>query len=561
MGRLLEVSCALITERNPEVVFDQVLRAAREITGARYVALGILNERRSEFERFLAVGMDEKTRRSIGSPPRGRGVLGVLIDDPRPLRLANVGEHPRSYGLPSGHPAMRSFLGVPILIRGQAWGNLYLTEKQDADEFSEADEQAMTTLADLAAAAIDNTQHHQVNERRRRELERVFRGLEATRDVALAIGEEISLEHVLELTAKRGRALVDAGSLTIMLREGKELVTVASAGHVRDVEGMRLPIAGSTSGHVLERGQPERIVDVGARLRRARQEFGVPDPRTALLVPMIHRSEAVGVLATFDRGERGDVFTDDDELLLRTFAASAATAVALAKGVQSDVVRNSLAAADAERSRWARELHDQTLQSLGGLRMLLSTALRRKDVARTEQIVQEAVAAIEGEIENLQAIITDLRPAALDELGLRVALEVLIERYRELNACVIDSELVLPDEAAGEARLEPEIETAIYRLVQEALTNVSRHAQADNVHVAVGVHAGEVRTEVRDDGVGFVANAPNPGFGLPGMRERVKLVGGSLSIDSGEQGTLVRARLPSRAMTKPDAASAERAVS
>lgn len=560
MGRLLEVGCALITERDPEVLFDHLLRTAREITGARYAALGILNEQRTEFERFLAVGMDERTRRSIGSPPRGRGVLGVLIDDPRPLRLANVGEHPRSYGLPSGHPVMHSFLGVPILIRGQAWGNLYLTEKQDADEFSEGDEEAITGLAELAGAAIDNTLLYQVNERRRRELERAFRGLEATRDVALAIGEEISLEHVLELTAKRGRALVDAGSLTIMLREGEELVTVASAGHVRDVEGMRLPIAESTSGHVLQRGHPERIVDVAARLRRARQEFGVPAPRTALLVPMIHRGEAVGVLATFDRGERRDVFTDDDELLLRTYAASAATAVALAKGVQSDVVRNSLAAADAERSRWARELHDQTLQSLGGLRMLLSTALRRKDMATTEHTVEEAVGAIESEIENLQAIITDLRPAALDELGLRVALEVLIERYRDHNTFVIDAELALAEEPAGESRLAPELETTLYRLVQEALTNVSRHARASSVHVAVEVHAGEVWTEVRDDGIGFAVDVPSPGFGLAGMRERVKLVGGSLSIDSSEQGTLVQVRLPSRA-TKQDAAGSQRAVS
>ena len=164
-----------------------------------------------------------------------------------------------------------------------------------------------------------------------------------------------------------------------MLRDGEELVVQASAGHVREARGVRLPIADSTSGQVLERRRPERITDVASRLRIAPSEFGVPDAQTALLVPMVYRGDAVGVLAAFDRGEDGDVFTEDDEQMLRTFAASAATAVALAQSVQADRLRSSLAAADAERRRWARELHDETLQGLGGLRLLLSSALRRDD--------------------------------------------------------------------------------------------------------------------------------------------------------------------------------------
>jgi len=564
MRCLLDLACTPMTELDQDAVLNTVLDKAREITGARYAALGILNEPRTELDRFLTSGMDEKARRSIGSPPRGHGVLGVLIKDPRPLRLSHIGEHPNSYGFPAGHPVMRSFLGVPVLIGGQAWGNLYLTEKEGADEFTEVDEEAMVALADWAAIAIESMRQYQVSERRRRELEAAMRGLAATRDVTMAIGEEISLEHVLELTAKRGRALVDARSLIIMLREGTELVTAASAGHVRNVSGMRVPIAESICGDVLERGQPERITDVGARLRPARREFGVPELQTALLVPMIHRGDAVGVLASFDRGEQGDVFTEDDELLLRTFAASAATAVALAKGVQSDLVLSSLAAADAERSRWARELHDETLQSLGGLLMLLSTALRRDDAAKTEQTLSEAVGHIEREIENLQAIITDLRPAALDELGLRVAIEALLERHRDQSGFEIESKLALPDPAAGEHRLEPELESTIYRLVQEALMNAAKHAQASNVSMAVGAYDREVRIEVGDDGVGFAADAVSPGFGLAGMQERVSLVGGTLSIKSSERGTLVRACLPSHTMATPRAAgraNPERAVS
>src|SRR6202167_920974 len=194
--RLLEVGRALMTELDLEVLLERVLQTAREITGARYAALGILNDRRSELERFLTAGVEEETRRAIGDLPRGRGVLGALIEHPQALRLADVGQHPSSYGFPVGHPVMRSFLGVPILIRGQAWGNLYLTEKQGG-EFGEQDEEAATILADWAAIAIDNARVYETSERRREELEKAIRGLEATRDVAVAIGGEIGLAHVL----------------------------------------------------------------------------------------------------------------------------------------------------------------------------------------------------------------------------------------------------------------------------------------------------------------------------------------------------------------------------
>ena len=288
------------------MVLDRVLETAREITGARYAALGILNERALELEQFLTSGVDEATRRAIGELPRGRGVLGALIEHPQPLRLADVGQHPSSYGFPAGHPLMRSFLGVPIVIRGQAWGNLYLTEKQGG-RVHRADEEAAVILADWAAIAIENARLYESSERRREELEKAFRGLEATRDVAVAIGGEIALEHVLELIVKRGRALVDARSLVIMLRDGEELVVQASAGHVEEMRGVRLPIADSTSGQVLEHRRPERITDVAASLRIAPSEFGVADAQTALLVPMVYRGEAVGVLAAFDRGEDGTV--------------------------------------------------------------------------------------------------------------------------------------------------------------------------------------------------------------------------------------------------------------
>lgn len=558
--RLLDIGRELVAKLDLEEVLDEILEASRELTGARYAALGVLDERRTELERFITVGIDATTRQAIGDLPRGRGVLGVLIDDQQPLRTAKVGGHPQSYGFPDGHPPMDSFLGVPILIRGESWGNLYLTEK-DSGEFTKSDEEAVVILADWAATAIDNARLYETSERRRAELERAVRGLEATRDIATAIGMATGIERVLELIVKRGRALIDANTVLIMLREGDMLAVTASAGHAVSARGVRLPIAKSTSGQVLERGRPERISDVSSHLRISPAELGVPDAHTALLVPMTSRGETIGVLAAFDRGPEHDTFSDEDEQLLRTFAATAANAVAMARSVEEDRLRSAIAAADAERQRWARELHDETLQGLGGLKVLLASALRRGDTEENEAAMREAIQEIETEIGNLRAIIADLRPGALDDLGLRAALSALIER-RGRDDIEITSELRLPDPRAGEARLSPELETTIYRLVQEALTNIVKRARADHVRVIVSAAGGEVTVEVMDDGAGFAMQGPTAGFGLRGIRERVYLAGGKLEIESGPEGTVIRGHLPTRGASDAEEGSrAPRAAS
>jgi len=542
LGRLLDAGRALVTELDPQAVLDRILATAREVTGARYAALGILDERRAALGQFLTDGIDEQTRAAIGELPRGRGVLGALIRDPRPLRLSDVSQHPYSYGFPEGHPTMHTFLGVPIVIRGAVWGNLYLTEKEGNVEFGADDEEAAVILADLAATAIENARLYQVSERRRSELEQALRGLEATRDISIAVGGETGLDRVLELIVKRGRALVEVRSVVIMLCDGPDLVVTASAGETADVRGHRVPISASTSGEVLERRRPERIADVAARLRIARTELGVPEAHTALLVPMIARGEAVGVLAAFDRADEGK-FTDDDELLLTAFAASAANAVVMRRSVESDRLRSSIAAADAERTRWARELHDETLQGLGALRLLLSSARRSGELEQTAMVVDEAIEQIEHEIESLHAIISDLRPASLDELGLRPALEALLDRRRQHAGLDITMELDLPD-SVNRRGLPPALESTIYRLVQESLTNVVKHARAHGARVAVTATTSTVSIEVEDDGVGFDPATRAAGFGLEGMRERVYLVGGTLKVESGEHGTLVHVELP-----------------
>jgi signal transduction histidine kinase len=456
-----------------------------------------------------------------------------------------VGEHPRSYGFPGGHPEMRSFLGVPIVIRGEPWGNLYLTEKEGGEQFTEDDEDAVIVLAQWAATAIGNARLYKDSEHRRVRLERAVESLEAARDIADAITGASDLRRILELIVKRGRALVDARTVLIMLREGDELVVAASAGHARDAPGHRIPISGSTSGEVLERGRPERFVEVGSRLRVAPAELGVNDARTGLIVPVLHRGDGLGVLAAFDRGADADPFTEDDEQLLRTFAASAANAVALSRSVEADRLRSTIAAADEERKRWARELHDQTLQSLGGLRVSLASILGRGDVGAKDERIRQAIEDIELEIANLRSIISDLRPSLLDDLGLVPAIEGLLNRRREAGL-EITSEIALTDRGSPGVGLDPELETTVYRIVQEALTNVAKHSRADSARVGVTLSDGQLLIEVQDNGTGFDARSPTSGFGVAGMRERVYLAGGTFEIEPADPGTLLRVCLPVR---------------
>jgi signal transduction histidine kinase len=510
LRRLIEVGRSLVSELDLESVLTRVLDEARDITGAGYAALGILNERRDGLERFITRGVDEETHRAIGDLPRGRGVLGVLISDPKPLRLRNVGEHPRSYGFPAAHPPMSSFLGVPILIRAEAYGNLYLTEKPGG-EFTESDEEAVVILSDWAAIAIDNARLYQGVEARRDELERAVVSLEATTEIARAIGGETDLGRVLELIAKRGRALVHARSLVILLEDGGELVLSATAGQAVEVPiGRRIP------------------------LHAEADELGIDAP-ASLLVPLAFRGRSLGVLSAF-----GDEFSRDDERLLQAFAASAATAVHTAKSVEEGRLRQSIEAAEMERRRWARELHDETLQGLAGLQVLLGSGLERDD-AELRRAATEVVRHVGEQIDALRNLITDLRPAALDELGLEPALESLVERVARTSGVQVELDVELEQET----RLPPDLESALYRLIQEALTNVVKHASAQRALVVVRHRNGCVRAAVSDDGRGFDPGAATAGFGLAGMRERAALARGNLTIDSGAgSGTRIEIELP-----------------
>ena len=551
---LIALGNSVLEESEMELVFRRVIEAARELTGARYAALGVLDARRERLGRFLTSGIDDDTREMLGEPPSGHGVLGVLIRDPRPLRLADVGRHPRSYGFPIGHPAMSTFLGVPILVGGQAWGNLYLTEKTGG-EFTEDDEQAVVMLARYAAIAIDNAHRLEQVSARRDELERSLAAMRATTEISRVLAGETDLGVVLELIAKRGRALVGAGTLLIELVVGDHLRVAAVAGDVdRNVVGSEIPIEATVAGRVLETRRPQRLSD---DLNRARfQETGVGrlglDAGAGLFVPLVFRTETPGVLAALHPPGAGE-FSDEDERLLTSFATSAASAVVTARSIGGEQLRAREAATEDERRRWARELHDETLQGLGALRLSVAAARRATDSEAWRAALDDATAQLDTEISNLRGIISDVRPAALDELGPGAALEALADRVRSRG---MDVELTVDlDWEAGRAttRHDDELETAVYRITQEALTNALKHSAAPGVTVTIVEADGRVTVTVEDTGRGFEPSGREDGYGLLGMRERVELLGGTLAVESAPgDGTKVMARLPARRRAASD---------
>jgi signal transduction histidine kinase len=355
--------------------------------------------------------------------------------------------------------------------------------------------------------------------------------LEAFAEIARSVGGETDLTRVLRLILDHGREVADARAVVVFMREGDDLVAVAATEPGR--AGARLPVENSVPGFVLRSGRSQRV---------ARPSLGLGEA-AAVLAPLTFRSETFGVLAAVDRQTDGPAFDEEDEELLESVAASAATAVVTAQSVARERLRNSIAASEEARRRWARELHDETLQGLAGLRVLLSSALRTGSPGTLRGAVEQAVDQTKVEIDSLRGLIAELRPAALDELGLEPALAHLAERSA---ATGLDVETRFALGAGSSARLAPETESTIYRVVQEALTNVSKHANAECVHVAVERSDGTVHVTVRDDGCGFDPAAErSSGLGLIGMRERVELAGGRLDIDSRPAGpTVVRALVP-----------------
>jgi signal transduction histidine kinase len=534
---LVETGIAVTSELSLDAVLQKIVEAAAALTGARYAALGVIDRSGRQLERFLTTGVDRETYERIGELPRGRGILGVLITDAHPLRLHDLASDPRSVGFPPHHPPMRTFLGVPILLRGVAYGNLYLTEKENGEDFTEDDQEAVLLLASQAAVAIENARLYE-------SATRWLRQLESLAEVGNALTGETDTSRLLGLICSRLRELADAELVLISLRQGELLQVEAADGlQAEELVGTSLPLDESKSGRVLQRRRSERVdsvvEDVEADQDLARR-VGI---RSGLYVPLLAYDEAIGVIAVHNKRGPDPRFADDDLRLAETFGARAAVAVDLSHRVARDALRRVVEGQELERKRLARELHDETGQALTS--MLL--ALKAIEDAKSQDGVREGAQALREQIvdtlQSVRRLAVELRPKALDDFGLVAALERLGETFAEQTGISVDVQATL-----GEERLATELETALYRIVQEALTNVAKHSGATKVSVSVARKDGSVTAVIEDDGRGFGARGgEGDGLGLVGMKERVGLLDGRLAVESTEgAGTTVVAEVPLR---------------
>ncbi len=533
---LVEAGIAVTSELSLDATLQRIVEAAAEITGAPYAALGVIDRSGQRLERFVTTGISMEEHARIGELPRGRGILGVLIQDARPLRLKDLTTDPRSVGVPPNHPEMHTFLGVPILLRGIAYGNLYLTEKEGG--FTAEDEELVTLLAAQAAVAVENARLYE-------SATRWSRQLESLNEIGIALIGELELDRLLELVASSLRDLIRARIVLIVLPSGDDRLRVdAAVGDGGDtLLGWTFPRASSKAGRVLARGRSERVdemledpeVDHDSARRFA--------ARTGLFVPLVVRERPIGVIVAHDKVGADNRFGDDDVRVSEQFAARAATAVDLSERVARDALRRVVGGQELERRRIARELHDETGQALTSILL----GLKSVEEARDEEALRAAAANLRrlvvATLQDVRRLAVELRPKALDDFGLVPALERLIETFREHTG--IDVQL---EARIGDDRLPEEVETTLYRLIQEALTNVVKHAQARTVSILLTRRDSAVSALIEDDGRGFdPTRVRDDALGLVGMRERVGLLGGRLTVEAPSgAGTTLAVEVPVR---------------
>jgi signal transduction histidine kinase len=528
---LVGAGIALSSERSLDDLLQRLVETAATLTGARYAALGVIDASGLELERFVTTGIDAEQAAAIGPLPRGRGILGVLIRDAETLRLRDLTEDPRAVGFPPNHPPMRGFLGVPVMLRGVAYGNLYLTEKAGDADFDEEDEELVTLLGSQAAVAIENARLYEASRRWSSQLE-------ALNEVSNALAEEVDLPPLLELVTRRLRGLIDARLVAIALPrpDGTLRIEAADGDGAGEILGVQLERAGSKSGRVLERRRAERVDSL---LDDPEVDYGVARPlaaRSGLYVPLVVRDQAIGVIVAHDRSGGDPRFSNDDLRLAETFASRAAVAVTQSRRVAGDALRRVVDAQELERRRLARELHDQTGQELTSVLLGLKAVEDAEGDDARDAALEAVRAQVVETLHDVRRLAVELRPKALDDWGLSSALERLTQTFADQTGLDLDLET-----SVGQERFAADVETALYRMVQEALTNVVKHAQARAVSIVLGRSRNALTLVIEDDGRGFDPSGRAEGMGLDGMRERLGLVGGKLKIESrpGAGATLV----------------------
>jgi signal transduction histidine kinase len=534
---LVEAGIALSSELSLDALLQKLVHTAAELTGARYAAMGVIDRSGTSLERFITHGIDAETHRAIGDLPRGRGILGVLINDATPLRLHDIGEDPRSVGFPPNHPPMRSFLGVPVRLRRIAYGNLYLTEKEDGRDFTADDEELVTLLATQAAVAIENARLYE-------SATRWSRQLESLNEIASALVNETHLASLLQLIAQRLRELVEARVVTIALPAPDGGMTIVAGDGEMVEEALASPSisAHSKARAVFDRRRSERVDSVLDDPEVDQDTARRVGSTSAMWVPLVAGGKAMGVITCHDKRASDPRFDDADMRLAEAFAQRAAVAVDRSERVARDSLRRVVDAQELERRRLARELHDETGQALTSILLGLKSVEDAPDEGARERAAADLRELVVTTLQDVRRLAVELRPSALDDFGLVAALTRLADTFSEQMGI----ETSVEASGLGDERLPAQLETALYRIVQEALTNVVKHARATRVTIVLIRNPRSVTAVVEDNGIGFAPEATREGgLGLIGMTERVGLLNGRLDVESARgSGTSIVVEVP-----------------
>jgi len=527
---LLDAVMAVAGELGLHATLQRIVTSAAQLANARYVALGVLNREGDALGDFVTYGLTVEERARIGPLPRGHGILGLLISDARPIRLSDLAQHTSASGFPPHHPPMRSFLGVPVRVRDQVFGNLYLTEKQGAADFTAEDEQAIVALAAAAGVAIENARLFE-------EVALRERWLAATADIQRALLGRVDRAEALSLIAARARETTGADLALVVLEQGDggllvEALATSSVGAAGDLMGAALPRDGAL-GDVVDHGATVHLAD-GVNVS------GVEGIATSMLVPFTGPAGEGGALLVGSETPQGDRWLEEPDVqALRGFAAQAAIALDRAQA-QED--RSALAVLE-DRDRIARDLHDLVIQRLFASGLTLQGLSRMVKDATVAERVGNIVKDLDQTIQEIRGTIFELGRGTEASQDLRA----------EIRQVCADAERLLPSRPTVTMRgpldtaVPAEVRPHLVAFLVEALSNAARHAKSEHVDVVVAVEGpvdtGRVTATVRDDGVGFATLERRSG--LRNLRERAQSVGGSFEIESTPgEGTVARWRAP-----------------
>jgi signal transduction histidine kinase len=523
---LLDAVVAVGGNLDLQSVLRRIVEAAARLASARYAALGVISDE-GGLSQFITVGVDDETAATIGTPPHGHGILGVLIKEPKPLRLHDIGDHPASYGFPPGHPPMRGFLGVPIRIRDEVFGNLYLTEKTTGGDFDDDDEAVVLALAAAAGVAIENARLFE-------EAKRSERWLRASGDVTTALLSGIEPDDVLRLVAEQARSLAECDVAAIALPLGGSLAVEVADGLLAEaVTGMRFELGKSLVGLVHETGESLSVSDVASDPRAARTHA---EARVgpAVFVPLRGSGHTLGVLYVANE-QGGRSFTALDQRALEGFADQAALALELARQ-RRETEQLSLF---RDRDRIARDLHDLVIQRLFATGMQLESSMRFMTHPQASRYVQDAVEDLDKTIKEIRSTIYSLQRPERRAQSLRARVVEVVEEY----TAVLGFSPALRLEGLVDTRVSPTIGENVLAVVRETLSNAARHSKASRVDVVVMVDDVSATVTVKDDGIGLPAEGRRSG--LANLEARAEGLGGEFfAINPPEGGTEISWRVP-----------------